>query len=525
VNGALLVAGTASDAGKSIVTAGICRWLARQGVRVAPFKAQNMALNSAVTPGGAEIGRAQAMQAAACGIDPEAAMNPILLKPSGERTAQVVVLGQPVETTDARAWQQRKGEFLPVVLDALASLRARFDVVVCEGAGSPAEVNLRQGDLANLGLARAAGLPVLVVGDIDRGGVFAALYGTLALLEPADQDLIAGFLINKFRGDPSILVPGLDRLRTLTGRSVLGVLPWQENLWLDAEDSLALERPLPAAGAPRGRDGLAVAVVRLPWLSNVTDLDALACEPGVSVRLTKDPGEVARADLAVLPGTKETVRALDFVRASGIGDALARRAAAGAPVLGICGGYQLLGRRIVDGVESRRGEVAGLGLLPVTTTFEPSKLLGRPRGTCPMLGGAPALGYEIRHGRVRSDGGAPLLVTEDGDGEGCIGGQADAVLGTSWHGLLENDLLRRRLLAWVAGRTGRRFEPGDVRFAEVRERRLDAVGDLVADHADTDALAALIDGGAPAALPVVTSTLRAREGGMETRTGTGVARR
>src|SRR6266511_3221599 len=239
VRGALLVAGTASDAGKSVVVAGLCRQLARQGVRVAPFKAQNMALNSAVTPGGAEIGRAQAAQAAAAGAVPEAAMNPVLLKPSGERHSQVVVMGQPFAEVDARSYQDMKAELAGVVRDALANLRDRYDVVVCEGAGSPAEINLRAGDLANLGLARAAGLPVVVVGDIDRGGVFASLYGTVALLQPADQALVAGFVINKFRGAVELLEPGVRMLSALTARQPFGIIPWREGLELDAEDSLA----------------------------------------------------------------------------------------------------------------------------------------------------------------------------------------------------------------------------------------------------------------------------------------------
>jgi adenosylcobyric acid synthase len=499
VTGALLVAGTTSDAGKSIVTAGICRWLARRGVKVAPFKAQNMALNSAVTMGGAEIGRAQAMQAAAARVEPEAAMNPVLLKPSGDRTSQVMVLGRPAGQEDARSYQARKPALLRVALDALADLRGRFDVVICEGAGSPAEINLRASDLANMGLARAAGLPVIVVGDIDRGGVFAALYGTLALLSPADQALVSGFLINKFRGDPSILDPGLDQLAALTGRPALGVLPWLPGIEVDAEDSLALDRPRVAA-PPLGKDGIEVAVVRLPWISNFTDADALAAEPGVTVRLVADPGPVARADLVVLPGTKATVAALDFVRERGIDAALARRAAEGAPILGICGGYQLLGTTIVDDVESRRGRVDGLGLLPVETVFGPDKQLDRPSGHAPLFGGAPASGYRIHHGVPRRTGGEPLLTPD----EGCVAG---ATLGTSWHGLLESDELRRTLLTWVAARRGLDFTPGRVVFAEVRERGLDALGDLIEAHADTAALTRLIEQGAPAGLPTVTGGL------------------
>ncbi|HLZ37699.1 MAG TPA: cobyric acid synthase, partial [Mycobacteriales bacterium] len=263
MSGTLLVAGTCSDAGKSVVTAGICRWLARRGVKVAPFKAQNMSLNSTVTRDGAEIGRAQAMQAAAAGVEAEATMNPVLLKPGSDTASQVVLLGRPVTDVDALSYRALKPRLLRVVLDCLADLRARFDVVVCEGAGSPAEINLRENDIANLGLARAAGLPVVVVGDIDRGGVFAALYGTVALLDRADQALVAGFVVNKFRGEPRLLAPGLARLRELTGRPVLGVLPWAEDLHLDGEDSLTL-RPDADAGTPHGADVLRVAVVRFP---------------------------------------------------------------------------------------------------------------------------------------------------------------------------------------------------------------------------------------------------------------------
>ncbi|HEX2158996.1 MAG TPA: cobyric acid synthase, partial [Actinomycetes bacterium] len=367
----LLVAGTASDVGKSVVVAGLCRWLARRGIKVAPFKAQNMALNSAVTPDGAEIGRAQAAQANAARVAPEAAMNPILLKPSSERTSQMVVLGRPVAELDARAYQELKPRLRSVVLEALASLADRFELVLCEGAGSPAEINLRADDLVNLGLARAVDLPVVVVGDIDRGGVFASLFGTLALLEAADQALVAGFLVNKFRGDPAILAPGLDQLGRLTGRPVLGVLPWRRGLRLDAEDSVELGTPGEGAAPPRGTDPLQVAVIRLPWLSNFTDLDPLAAEPGVTVRFTAAPAEVLAADLAVVPGTKATVADLAWLRRSGLDRALADRTARGLPTLGICGGYQLLGHRIVDQVESRAGEVAGPSLLPVETVFQP----------------------------------------------------------------------------------------------------------------------------------------------------------
>jgi adenosylcobyric acid synthase len=496
----VLVCGTASDAGKSLITAGICRWLARRGVSVAPFKAQNMALNSAVTPDGAEIGRAQVVQAAAAGVPAEAAMNPVLIKPSGARHSQVLLMGRPFADADARSYQELKPVLRGAVLDALATLRARHDVVVCEGAGSPAEINLRRGDLANMGLARSAGLPVVLVGDIDRGGVFASLYGTLALLEPADQALVGGFVINKFRGDHTILAPGVEQLRELTGRETFGVLPWLDGLWMDVEDSLALEAPRPEAPAPADGDTLEVAVVRLRWMSNFTDVDALASEPGVSVRFTRSPADVERADLVVLPGTKATVEDLERLREAGLAAALVRRAAAGDPILGVCGGYQMLGTSIVDHVESRRGAVAGLGLLPVRTAFAEDKLLRHATGRVPLAGGAPATGYEVRHGRPRRDGATALVDDSTVAGEGCADG---AVLGTSWHGFLEGDAVRRGLLSWVAARRGRRWIAGTASFAAAREAHLDRLGDLVEHHADPDALLRLIERGAPPDLPVV----------------------
>lgn len=495
MSGALLVCGTASDAGKSLVTAGICRSLMRRGVSVAPFKAQNMANNSAVTASGAEIGRAQAMQAAACGIEPEAAMNPVLIKPAGETSSQVLLMGRPYADATARSYQGLKASLEGPVLDALSGLRSRFDAVICEGAGSPAEINLRARDLANMGLARAAQLPVLLVGDIDRGGVFAQLVGTLAVLDAEDQRHIAAFLINKFRGDATVLAPGLDMLFDLTGRRSLGTLPWREGLWLDAEDSLALQAPQLAPAPPVGTDTLDVVVLRLRHVSNFTDVDALAAEPGVGVRFSRSPVDVERADLVVIPGSKATVTDLQHLRADGLDRALLRRAREGAPILGVCGGYQLLGERISDDVESRAGVVDGLGLLPIVTTFHPNKLLRRQRGTgaAAPLGGAAVSGYEIRHGDPQPAAGLaagePLITTASGEPEGWLSG---AVAGTSWHGLLEGDAARRALLGWVADLRGRDWLPGDVPFAAARERQLDLLGDLIDEHVDRDALDALL---------------------------------
>jgi len=495
MKGALLVAGTHSDAGKSVVTAGLCRWLHRQGISVAPFKAQNMALNSVVTRGGFEIGRAQAMQAAAAGVAAEVAMNPILIKPSGASHSQVVVMGRPYADVGAGTYQQLKDELRPIVADALAGLRARYDVVVCEGAGSPAEINLRAADLTNMGLARAAGLPVLLVGDIDRGGVFASLLGTLAALDAADQRHIAGFVINKFRGDHAILAPGLEQITGLTGRPVVGVLPFAENLGIDAEDSLAIEAP--RADVPGTSGTLDVAVVRLRWMSNFTDLDALAREPGVRVRFTRSPVDVARADLVVVPGTKATVEDLARLRDSGLDAALAARAAAGEPILGVCGGYQLLGELIEDDVESGAGRVEGLGLLPVRTRFAADKVVRSVRGHSALLG-SDVGGYEIRHGHPVAHGGTPLITDAQGGAEGCAVG---ATIGSSWHGLLEHDEARRALLRWVAAQRQIEFTPAVVDFGAERERQLDRLGDLVEEHLDTDRLRSLIEGGVPSDLP------------------------
>ncbi|GAA2122901.1 cobyric acid synthase [Actinomadura napierensis] len=487
----LLVAGTTSDAGKSVVTAGLCRWLARRGVKVAPFKAQNMSLNSMVTADGAEIGRAQYMQAQAAGVEPRAVMNPVLLKPGSDRRSQVVVLGRPVAEVDALQYGDHKEWLRTVVKESLEELRSEYDVVVCEGAGSPAEINLRAGDIVNMGLARMADLPVVVVGDIDRGGVFASLFGTVALLEPADQALIAGFVINKFRGAKELLEPGLEQLRKLTGRPVLGVLPWTLGLYLDSEDTLALDAPRPDARGPYGRQTLRVAVVRFPRISNFTDLDALACEPGVVVRYAASAGDLAEADLVVLPGTRATVSDLAWLRERGMADEILRRARERLPVLGICGGHQMLAREIVDGVESKTERVEGLGLLPTRVAFEGNKTLGRPRGSAY---GEDVEAYEIHHGIVTVEDGEPFL-------DGC---RVGAVWGMTWHGAMENDGFRRAFLKDVAETAGRDFTPApDVGFAALREATMDALGDLVEEHLDTDAVWRLIEKGAPKDLPVV----------------------
>ncbi|MET8858292.1 MULTISPECIES: cobyric acid synthase [unclassified Streptomyces] len=517
MSGGLLIAGTTSDAGKSVVTAGICRWLARQGVKVAPFKAQNMSLNSFVTREGAEIGRAQAMQAQAARVEPTALMNPVLLKPGSDRSSQVVLMGKPVGEMSARGFFGTTGSvtdpssgaapagdrlrggrqeaLLATVLDCLAQLRGTYDAVICEGAGSPAEINLRRTDIVNMGVARNAGLPVLVVGDIDRGGVFASFFGTVALLSPEDQALVAGFLVNKFRGDVSLLEPGLDMLHGLTGRRSYGVLPFRHGLGIDEEDGLRVSLRgtvrESAVSSPAGEDILRVAVCAIPLMSNFTDVDALAAEPGVVVRFVDRAEELADADLVVVPGTRGTVGALRWLRERGLADAIARRAAEGRPVLGVCGGFQLLGEHIEDEVESRAGQVEGLGLLPVRVRFAREKTLARPVGEAL---GEQVEGYEIHHGVAEVTGGTPFL-------DGC---RVGSVWGTHWHGSLESDGFRRAFLREVAAAAGRRFVPApDTSFSALREEQLDRLGDLIEEHADTDALWRLIESGAPQGLPFI----------------------
>lgn len=483
----LLVAGTTSDAGKSVVTTGLCRAFARRGVSVAPYKAQNMSNNSMVCVAAdgttAEIGRAQWVQALAARVTPEPAMNPVLLKPGSDRRSHVVLMGQPAGDVSSRDWESGRRHLAQAAHAAYDDLSSRFEIVVAEGAGSPTEINLRASDYVNMGLARHASIPTVVVGDIDRGGVFAAMFGTVALLSPEDQALIAGFVVNKFRGDVSLLSPGLDSLESLTGRRVFGVLPWDAGLWLDSEDALDLDGRRAASSAARK-----VAVVRLPRISNFTDLDALGLEPDLDVVFAADPRDLADADLVVLPGTRATISDLAWLRDRGLDRAVIDHAQRGRPVLGICGGFQMLGASISDpdGVEGPPGaSVAGLGLLDVATSFGADKVLRLPSGTAL---GASAHGYEIHHGRIAV-----------GSGEDFLGGARDGlVFGTMWHGSLEGDDLRRALLSESLG-----LAPSAVSFPAARSRRLDLLGDLVEEHLDVDALLALARDGAPADLKIL----------------------
>ncbi len=487
MHGALLIAGATSDAGKSTVTAGLCRLLARRGVRVAPFKAQNMSNNSVATVEAdgtsGEIGRAQATQALASGLAPSTRFNPVLLKPGSDRRSQLVLHGRPVGDVGARDYVTRRKWLLDEVTATLQGLRDEFDVVLCEGAGSPAEINLRATDIANMGLARAADLPTLIVGDIDRGGVLAHLAGTVAVMPPEDQRLVRGFLINRFRGDVSLLEPGLDQLAELTKRPTLGVLPYLTDLWLDAEDSLAaLGADLVGRGSTRP-DAIRVAAIALPRVSNTTDVEALACEPGLTGRWTTRPADVAAADLVVLPGTKSTVGDLAWLRERGLADALVRRAAAGGPIVGICGGYQMLGRGIADpdGIEAAAGtRVDGLGILDLDVEFARAKCVRNVAGTGL---GVSATGYEIHHGTVVGNAESPALHGPDGP-EGAL---RDGVLGTHWHGLFGSDAFRRAYLERTF--PGRDLGPA-ASYDGARLAQLDAIADAIEEHCDVDAILA-----------------------------------
>lgn len=490
----MLVVGATSGAGKSTVAAGLCRSFARSGSSVAPFKAQNMSNHSAVAVDGGEVGRAQAMQAAAAGVDVETTMNPILLKPSSSTGSHVVVLGREVDRTDAAGWGPRTHALRPVVLDALTSLRRRFDVVVAEGAGGAAEINLLDRDLVNLPLARATGIPAILVVDIERGGAFAAAHGTIDLLPSDLAATVVGIVLNRFRGDPALLGDGLAELEARTGVPVLGVLPHLPGRLLGTEDSLDV-----GAGTDDDRPGsvdpVRVAVVRLPRLANPSDLDPLLTEPDVVVRWVTRPGELADADLVVVPGSRATVDDLRWLRRTGMADALVAARDRGTDIVGICAGQQVLGRRISDTVESSAGTVDGLGLLDVETVFEPEKVVRRRTGrTC---SGELVAGYQIHLGRAR--GGEPWLRLDDEGGPEPEGSTtADGrVRGTSLHGLFDGDGVRAEILRGVADRRGRTFAPHPAPYADRLEAQHERLADWIDDHLDMAAVHELVSTAVP----------------------------
>ena len=510
----LMIQGTASSVGKSLLVTGLCRLFQQAGLRVAPFKSQNMALNSAVTADGLEIGRAQAVQADAAGIAATADMNPILLKPEGDRRSQVVVLGKPIGSMSAVEYHAYKPALSGVIAGSLARLREAYDLVLIEGAGSPAEINLKANEIVNMHVAALADAPVVLAGDIDRGGVFAAFVGTLELLEPHERARVAAFIVNKFRGDVALLEPGLRMLTERTAVPVLGVVPYVHHLRIADEDSVSLDdrarRRRPA------RDELDIAVVRLPRIANHDDVEPLEHEPGVAVRFVDHPADLAGADLVIVPGSKNTISDLAWLRASGLADAVLARGRAGEPILGVCGGCQMLGDSIEDphGVEGTATRVAGLGLLPLATQFARDKRTAQVRAriagasflTAFAATGAvldePVLGYEIHMGRAEPSRACPRafeIATRNGGAtaalDGAIGGDG-LIVGTMIHGLFDNDALRAATLASLRARRGLPAPPP--RAIPTKRAEYDRLAAAVRGGLDPDLLWRLIGRPAPA---------------------------
>ncbi len=491
----LMIMGTASDAGKSVVVTALCRAFARAGIRIAPFKAQNMSNNAAVCAGG-EIGRAQAAQAEACGLEPTVDMNPVLLKPESELGCQVVIGGRARFHMKAHDHDHYREQAWPEIVDSYRRLAGAFELIIIEGAGGAAEINLRHRDLVNWAVAEMTGAPVLIVGDIDKGGVFAALFGTVELLAPSDRACVKGLIINKFRGDRSLLTGGLRMLEQRTRLPVLGVLPYLYDLRIPQEDGAMLDG---AASHAAARD-IVAGVVRLPRISNYTDVAPLEEESDVAVHYLTDPAAAPELDILLLPGTKSTTADLKWLRQAGWENYLVRHRRRGGWVIGVCGGYQMLGRRIVDrhGVESTAAETTGLGLLDVETVFEPEKITARVTASH-LASGLPVSGYEIHAGRVVREAGAnALLKIHEREGaavdepEGAISDD-EQVLGTSVHGLFDSAHFRRHFLNAVRARKGLGpiAEDAGEDFKAVRERAYDRMADAVAEYLDLQQVLAL----------------------------------
>jgi adenosylcobyric acid synthase len=481
---ALMFQGTGSDVGKSLIVAGLCRAFANRGLAVRPFKPQNMSNNAAVTADGGEIGRAQALQARACRVPASVHMNPVLLKPQSEVGAQVVVLGQVVGNAAARDFQTMKPALLPRILQSFERLRREADIVVVEGAGSAAEINLRSNDIANMGFARAADVPVILIGDIDRGGVIAQIVGTSAVLDPDDAAMVSGFLVNKFRGDPALFRDGMDLIADRTGWPALGLIPFfGDAARLPAEDAMALS----ATDTPAGEGGIVVAVPRLAHIANFDDLDPLKLEPAIRLVMIR-PGEPlpGNADLVILPGSKATLADLADFRRNGWDIDLQAHVRRGGKVLGICGGYQMLGCTVADpdGIEGPPGASAGLGLLAVDTVLTGDKTLAEVTGTS-VAEAASFHGYEMHVGRTEgADCDRPLLRFADGRPDGAISDDG-RVRGAYVHGLFADSRQRGALLAWLGG------QGGVVSYDGAVEGTLDALAEFLSRHIDLDRLLSL----------------------------------
>lgn len=468
----LMVQGTTSDAGKSTLVTALCRYLSRRGIKVAPFKPQNMALNSAVTVDGGEIGRAQAVQAVACGLAPHTDMNPVLLKPNSDKTAQVIIHGKAVQNLSAQAYHDYKKIALAAVLESYQRLAQQYETIVVEGAGSPAEINLRDNDIANMGFAEAVNCPVILIADIDRGGVFAHLVGTLELLSESERARIVGFVINRFRGDIALLRPGLDWLEQKTGKSVLAVLPYLPDLYLEAEDSLTVKK-----SARVQEKALNIIVASLPRMSNHTDFDPLRLHSGVNLEFVRDASQVIKADLIILPGSKSVPDDLRWLKENGWETVLKRHLRYGGKVLGICGGFQMLGETIhdPDGIEGIAGTSEGLGLLAVSTTLYSDKCLRQVTGVL-SLDDAPVTGYEIHAGITIGLGLERPLVKFFDRNDGAIS-EDEQIIGTYLHGLFDLPSACDALLKWV-GVT----EQQAVDYGALREAGINLLADSLEQH-------------------------------------------
>ncbi|MCG8295333.1 cobyric acid synthase [Pseudomonas entomophila] len=474
----LMVQGTTSDAGKSTLVTALCRWLLRQGVAVVPFKPQNMALNSAVTADGGEIGRAQAVQAQACRLAPHTDMNPVLLKPNSDTGAQVIVHGRAVTSMNAVAYHDYKAIAMQAVLASHERLRQAYPVVMVEGAGSPAEINLRAGDIANMGFAESVDCPVILVADINRGGVFAHLVGTLELLSPSEQARVKGFVINRFRGDIALLQPGLDWLEQRTGKPVLGVLPYVTDLHLEAEDAIDVRQ------AVKGERVLKVIVPVLPRISNHTDFDPLRLHPQVDLQFIGPGQPIPPADLIILPGSKSVRADLTQLRERGWDSAIARHLRYGGKLIGICGGLQMLGHEVHDplGLEGPAGSSAGLGLLDYSTVLEAQKQLRNVAGTLDLEQAAVS-GYEIHAGVTHGPGlEHPAVQLDDGRNDGAISADGQ-ILATYLHGLFEGSQSCAALLRWAGLADAQAID-----YEALRERDIERLADLVEQHLDTERL-------------------------------------
>ena len=448
----LMFQGTSSNAGKSVLTAALCRILLQDGVRVAPFKAQNMSLNSFVTRDGLEMGRAQVVQAQAARLDPDVRMNPVLLKPNSDTGSQVIVHGRPVGNMDVMTYMRYKETAMQAAHASYDSLAADFDVILLEGAGSPGEVNLKRHDIVNMGMARYAQAPVLLVGDIDRGGVYASFVGTMEVLAEWERALVAGFVVNRFRGQASLLQAAHDYVTAHTGREVLGVVPYLKNLGIPEEDSVSFKEGLFDSDRPAG-DHVEIAVISLPHISNFTDIEPLAAEPDVFLRVVERAEDLGHPQAIILPGSKNVIHDLAVLRSCGLADAIRRLASDGCEIIGVCGGYQMLGRSIEDplAIESDQGAIAGLGLLPMTTVLAADKKLVRQQGTH-QESGQPVHGYEIHHGRSQTDLPPTLAFT---DGTGCGAGDASGrIWGSYLHGIFDSDPFRRWFINRLRQRQG-----------------------------------------------------------------------